>query len=219
VRVALVDDSALFRRGLAMLLGTVGVEVTAQASTAAVALQQVRADPPDAVVLDIRLPPTHTDEGLQAAERIRSLHAGIGIVVLSTYAVTGYAMRLLELGPRGVGYVLKDRVDDVNALHGALARVVAGESVIDPEIVAGLFAQRRRASELDRLSAREREVLDLMAEGRSNAGIGQRLHVSPKTVEGHVAGLFSKLGLVAAPDENRRVLAVLRWLRATAPTD
>jgi len=214
VRVALVDDSALFRRGLAMLLTSVGVEVAVQAATAAEALARIAIAIPDVVVLDIRLPPTFTDEGLVAAERIRAAHPGVGVLVLSTYAVTGYALRLLQNGARGMGYMLKDRVDDIDALHDALARVVAGELVIDVEIVGRLFDQERRATELDVLSERERDVMKLMAEGRSNVAIGQRLYLSPKTVESHVASLFVKLGLPPAPDDNRRVLAVLKWLRA-----
>lgn len=219
MRVALVDDSALFRHGLAMMLTAAGVQISAQSSTAAVALAQVAADPPDVIVLDIRLPPTFTDEGLQAAEQLRTQQPEVGVLVLSTYPVASYAVRLLEHGPRGVGYLLKDRVDDIGGLHGALTRIAGGGSVIDSEIVSSLFARRRRASDLDRLTSREREVLQLMAEGRSNLGIGQQLNLSPKTVEGHVASLFFKLDLSAAPDENRRVLAVLKWLRATSDDD
>jgi len=215
VRVALVDDSALFRRGLAMLLATVGVDVVAQASTAEEALPCVAADPPDVVILDIRLPPTFSDEGLVTAERIRSLHPGIGVLVLSTYAVTSYAVRLLQTGSEGIGYMLKDRVDDIDALHDALSRIVEGGLVIDAEIVGRLLGHERRATELDLLSERERDVVKLMAEGRSNVAIGQQLYLSPKTVESHVASVFVKLGLFPAPDDNRRVLAVLKWLRAT----
>jgi DNA-binding NarL/FixJ family response regulator len=214
VRVALVDDSALFRRGLAMLLATVGVEVTAQASTSDEILQSVASCPPDVVVLDVRLPPSFTDEGLLVAELLQARHPGIGVLILSTYAVSGYATRLLQNGSRGTGYLLKDRVDDIDALRDALARVAAGQSVIDPELVSRLLAGHRRATELDRLSQREKEVLKLIAEGRSNAAVSQRLHLSAKTVEGHVAGLFAKLGLPAAADDNRRVLAALKWLRA-----
>jgi DNA-binding NarL/FixJ family response regulator len=216
VRVALADDSALFRQGLALLLGSAGVVVSAQASTPDDLLCQLARDPPDAAILDIRMPPTYTDEGLALAERLRGLHPGTGVLVLSTYAVTGYAVRLLETGTRGVGYMLKDRVDDVDALCDALARVVAGELVVDPEIVARLLARERPAAELDALTGREREVLRLMAEGRSNSGIGHRLHLSQKTVEAHVAALLSKLGLPPAAEDNRRVLAVLKWLRATS---
>jgi len=216
VRVALADDSALFRQGLALLLNSVGVVVSAQAATPDDLLRQFARDPPDAVILDIRMPPTYTDEGLALAERLRGLYPGTGVLVLSTYAVTGYAVRLLEAGMRGVGYMLKDRVDDVDALRDALARVVAGELVVDPEIVARLLARKRRAVELDSLTEREREVLRLMAEGRSNAGIGHGLHLSQKTVEAHVASLLAKLGLPPAADDNRRVLAVLKWLRATS---
>jgi DNA-binding NarL/FixJ family response regulator len=216
VRVALADDSALFRQGLALLLSSVGVVVSAQASTPDDLLRQLARDPPDAAILDIRMPPTYTDEGLELAERLRGLHPCTGVLVLSTYAVTAYAERLLESGTRGVGYMLKDRVDDVEALCDALARVVAGELVVDPEIVASLLARERRAAELDSLTERERAVLRLMAEGRSNSGIGQRLHLSQKTVEAHVATLLAKLGLPPTAEDNRRVLAVLKWLRATS---
>jgi DNA-binding NarL/FixJ family response regulator len=216
VRVALADDSALFRQGLALLLDAAGVVVSAEASTPDDLLRQIADDPPDAAVLDIRMPPTYTDEGLALAERLRALHPHIGVLVLSTYAVTSYAVRLLETGARGVGYMLKDRVDDVDALRDALARVVAGDLVVDPEIVARLLTREGRTGELDSLTEREREVLRLMAEGRSNGGIGHRLHLSQKTVETHVANLLAKLGLPPTAEDNRRVLAVLKWLRATA---
>jgi len=214
MRVALVDDSALFRRGLAMLLNTVGVDVAGQASTVEEAMLLIAAERPDVAVLDIRLPPGYRDEGLVAAERILAGHPGIGVLVLSTYALTGFAMRLLQNGSQGVGYMLKDRVDDIDALHDALSRIVAGELVIDPEIAGRLFAHRLRATALEVLSERERDVMRLMAEGRSNAAIGQQLYVSHKTVETHVASVFAKLGLHPTPDQNRRVLAVLKWLRA-----
>jgi DNA-binding NarL/FixJ family response regulator len=215
VRVALVDDSTLFRQGVAMLLGTVGVEVVLQASSAEEALPCLDAARPDVVVLDIRLPPTFTDEGLVMAEQIREAHPSTGVLVLSTYAVSSYAVRLLQTGSTGIGYMLKDRVDDIDALHDALTRVVGGELVIDTEIVGRLLGQERRPTGLDLLSERERDVLALMAEGRSNVAIGQQLYLSPKTVESHVASVFLKLGLYPAPDDNRRVLAVLTWLRAS----
>jgi DNA-binding NarL/FixJ family response regulator len=215
VRVALVDDSTLFRRGVAMLLGTVGVEVVLQASSAEEALACLDAARPDVVILDIRLPPSFTDEGLVLAEQVRAAHPSIAVLVLSTYAVSSYAVRLLQTGSSGIGYMLKDRVDDIQALHDALARVVAGELVIDTEIVGRLLGQERRSTGLNLLSERERDVLALMAEGRSNVAIGQQLYLSPKTVESHVASVFLKLGLYPAPDDNRRVLAVLTWLRAS----
>jgi DNA-binding NarL/FixJ family response regulator len=219
MRIAIADDSGVFRQGLTRLLTEAGVEVTAQAATGDELLRRIEADPPDVVILDIRMPPTFTDEGLATAEQLRARHPDIGVFVLSVYGETPYAVRLLNNGRRGLGYLLKDRVDDIDTLRDALARVAAGESVIDPEIVARLLDQHRRTSELDQLTDRERNVLRQMAEGRSNAGIGKQLHLSHKTVETHVASVFSKLGLPAASDDNRRVLAVLTWLRANALTN
>ncbi|WP_035923342.1 response regulator transcription factor [Frankia sp. QA3] len=217
MRVAIADDSALFREGLAMLLTAAGAEVVAQAGTADDLIRGLGRSRPDAVILDIRMPPTFTDEGLVAAERIRAEHRAIAVLVLSTYAETPYALRLLgDGGGGGLGYLLKDRVDDVGALQDALRRVIDGRLVLDEEIVAGLLAHRRRADELARLTPRERMVLAHMAEGRSNQGIGARLHLAPKTVENHIAGVFSKLGMPASADDNRRVLAVLTWLRNAA---
>jgi DNA-binding NarL/FixJ family response regulator len=216
MRVAVVDDSALFRRGLAALLKEAGVQVTALAATADEILIRVAEDPPDVAILDVRLPPTFSDEGLSAAERIRAQHPQVGVLLLSTYAVAAYAARLLNGGSTGVGYLLKDRVSDVETLYDALVRVAAGESVVDPEIVARLLARERGTSELDSLSDRERQVLALMAEGRSNLAICERLYLSPRTVESHVARLFEKLDLPKDAEDNRRVLAVLQWLRAAA---
>jgi DNA-binding NarL/FixJ family response regulator len=217
VRVALADDSALFRTGLAMMLTAAGIEVVTQAENGKVLLAAVAADPPDAVLLDIRMPPTFTDEGLVVARQLRERHPAVGILVLSTYAQTSYAIRLLGDGMPGLGYLLKDRVDDIAMLRDALRRVINGESVVDTEIVGRLLQRRNRVRELERLSERERDVLRLMAEGRSNAGIGQQLHLTAKTVESHVSAVFLRLGLHAAPNENRRVLAVLAWLRAAPP--
>jgi DNA-binding NarL/FixJ family response regulator len=215
VRVALADDSALFRRGLAALLTSSGIDVTADTGTGAELLGAVAADPPDVVVLDVRMPPTFTDEGLITAKQLRQRHPDLGVLVLSTYAETSYAAQLLADGSRRLGYLLKDRVADPQALCDALFRIVAGECVVDPEIVARLLNRRRVANVLDSLTEREREVLRLMAEGRSNARIANELYLSPKTVESHVAAVFTKLGLHPAVDDNRRVLAVLAWLRAT----
>ena len=215
MRVALADDSALFRRGLATLLEALGVTVTAQVPSGAELLAAVAADPPDAVVLDLRMPPTFTDEGLVAAERLRAAHPSLGILVLSTYAEVAYAARLLEPGTRHVGYLLKDRVEDSDALHDALVRVVAGESVVDPDIVRRLLGRQRTTAAVDQLTAREREVLGLMAEGRSNQRIGRELYLSAKTVETHIAAVFAKLGLPPSSDDNRRVLAVLTFLRGS----
>jgi DNA-binding NarL/FixJ family response regulator len=215
VRVALADDSALFRRGLAALLEATGVTVTAQLPSGVELVRAVAVDPPDAVVLDLRMPPTFTDEGLVAAEQLRGRHPSLGILVLSTYAEVTYAARLLETGTRHVGYLLKDRVEDSEALRDALVRVVAGESVVDPDIVRRLLGRQRRTAAVDQLTAREREVLGLMAEGRSNQRIGRDLFLSAKTVETHIAAVFAKLGLPPSADDNRRVLAVLTWLRGS----
>jgi DNA-binding NarL/FixJ family response regulator len=216
VRVALADDSALFRRGLATLLTASGVEVTAQVPSGSELLVAVAGDLPDAVVLDLRMPPTFTDEGLVAAERLRARHPALGILVLSTYAEVAYAARLLSSGPRHVGYLLKDRVEDSDALLDALQRIVDGESVVDPDIVARLLGRSRAGSALGSLTAREQDVLRAMAEGRSNAAIGKELFLSAKTVETHIAAVFTKLGLPQSSDDNRRVLAVLTYLRETA---
>ncbi len=214
MRVVIADDSTLFREGLAMLLASSGVEVVAQYAEADELVRALPQTRPDAVILDIRMPPTFTDEGLVAAELIRRQHRGIAVLMLSTYAETPYALRLLGDGSGGLGYLLKDRVDDVAALQDALRRVTEGRLVLDEEIVAGLLAHRRHSDELARLTPRERSVLGHMAEGRSNQGIGGRLHLAPKTVENHIAGVFNKLGMPASTDDNRRVLAVLTWLRA-----
>jgi DNA-binding NarL/FixJ family response regulator len=216
VRVALADDSALFRRGLAALLTASGVEVTAQVASGADLLQTVAVDLPDAVVLDLRMPPSFTDEGLVAAERLRSRYPSLGILLLSTYAEVSYAARLLSSGTRHVGYLLKDRVEDSDALLDALRRIVAGESVVDPDLVRRLLGRQRVTQSVEQLTPREREVLQLMAEGRSNAAIGKELYLSAKTVETHIAQVFAKLGLPPSSDDNRRVLAVLTYLRGTA---
>jgi len=216
VRVALADDSALFRRGLATLLEASGVSVTAQVPTGVELVHAVAADPPDAVVLDLRMPPTFTDEGLVAAEQLRARYPSLGILVLSTYAEVSYAARLLQTGTRHVGYLLKDRVEDSDALLDALRRITAGESVVDPDLVRRLLGRQRITQSVEQLTAREREVLQLMAEGRSNAAIGKELFLSAKTVETHIAQVFAKLGLPQSSDDNRRVLAVLTYLRGTA---
>jgi DNA-binding NarL/FixJ family response regulator len=215
VRVALADDSALFRKGLAALLAASDVEVTAAVPSGADLLQAVAVDLPDAVVLDLRMPPSFTDEGLVTAERLRARYPTLGVLVLSTYAEVSYAARLLQTGTRHVGYLLKDRVEDSDALLDALQRVVAGGSVVDPDIVRRLMGRQRITQTVDQLTPREREVLQLMAEGRSNAAIGKELYLSAKTVETHIAQVFAKLGLPQSSDDNRRVLAVLTYLRGT----
>lgn len=214
MRIALADDSALFRRGLHSLLTAVGIEVVCEASDAQTLLAKVAAHRPDAAIVDIRMPPTFTDEGLEAAEKLKSQYPEMGVLVLSTYSETAYAVRLLQQGFTGVGYLLKDCVDDVETLVDALTRVCEGRSAIDPDIVARLITHQGRAGELSVLTTREHEVLRSMAEGRSNAGIAAALNLSTRTVEAHVANLFTKLRLPADGDDNRRVLAVLTWLRA-----
>jgi DNA-binding NarL/FixJ family response regulator len=213
MRVMIADDAVLFREGLRRVLEAGGIQVAAQAGDAERLLALVRADPPDAVVVDIRMPPTHTREGLDAAQRIRAEHPQIGVLVLSQYVEPHHAMQLLEDGTSGVGYLLKDRVADVAEVVDAVRRVAGGGSVIDPEVVAQLVGRRRTRDPLQELSERERQVLALMAEGRSNQAICERLYLSPKTVEGHVRSIFTRLDLHAAPDDHRRVLAVLAFLR------
>ena len=215
MRVALADDSALFRQGLATLLQASGVEVVAQAASGVELLKVVAEDPPDAVVLDLRMPPSFTDEGLVTAEQLRARFPRLGVLVLSTYAEVAYAARLLEAGTGHVGYLLKDRVEDSDALRDALARIVAGESVVDADIVRRLLGRQRTSTAVDQLTARERDVLRLMAEGHSNASIGKELYLSAKTVETHIAQVFAKLGLPPSSHDNRRVLAVLTWLRSS----
>jgi DNA-binding NarL/FixJ family response regulator len=214
MRVVIADDAVLFREGLGRVLEAAGIQVAAQVGDGEQLLARVRVDPPDAVVVDIRMPPTHTREGLDAARRIRVDHPEVGVLVLSQYVEPHHAMQLLEDGGRGVGYLLKDRVADVQEVTEAVRRVAAGGSVIDPEVVAQLVGRRRARDPIQELSERERQVLALMAEGRSNQAIGERLFLSPKTVEAHVHSIFTRLGLHATPDDHRRVLAVLAFLRS-----
>ena len=215
MRVAIADDSALLRQGLARLLADDGCEVVATVGDAAALVQAVERDSPDAVIVDIRMPPTHTDEGIVAAQAIRERHPAVAILVLSSYLESEYATRLLDEVPARAGYLLKERVSDVGVVLDALRRLADGECVIDPAIVSRLL---RRASHVvtgfDALTAREREVLALMAEGRSNGAIGETLFLSKKTVEAHVRSIFVKLDLTVSPDDDRRVLAVLTMLRA-----
>jgi DNA-binding NarL/FixJ family response regulator len=210
----IADDAVLFREGLAGVLEAAGIRVAAQVGDAEGLLARVRADPPDAVVVDIRMPPTHTREGLDAAQRVRAEYPQVGVLVLSQYVETHHAMQLLEDGARGVGYLLKDRVADVAEVADAVRRVAGGGSVIDAEVVAQLVGRRRTRNPIQELTDREREVLALMAEGRSNQAICQRLFLSPKTVEAHVHSIFTRLDLPATPDDHRRVLAVLAFLRS-----
>jgi DNA-binding NarL/FixJ family response regulator len=210
----IADDAVLFREGLARVLQAAGIQVLAQVGDAEQLLARVRASPPDAVVVDIRMPPTHTREGLDAAQRIRAEHPEVGVLVLSQYVEPHHAIQLLQDGASGVGYLLKDRVADVNEVVDAVRRIAAGGSVIDPEVVSQLVSRRRTHDPIQELSERERQVLALMAEGRSNQAICERLFLSPKTVEAHVHSIFTRLDLHAAPDDHRRVLAVLAFLRA-----
>jgi DNA-binding NarL/FixJ family response regulator len=214
LRVVIAEDAALFREGLARLIADRGHEVVAAVGDASALLEAVAAHRPDVAVADVRMPPTHTDEGLRAAIELRRDHPGTGVLVLSQYIETRYAARLLEGNAAGVGYLLKDRVADVADFADALARVAAGGTALDPEVVSQLVRGSRHADGMATLTPREREVLALMAEGRSNAGIAAALVVSAGVVEKHVAAIFGKLGLPPSEADNRRVLAVLRCLRS-----
>ena len=214
MRVVIADDEALLRDGLARLLEDAGVEVAALATTADELLRRVGLTRPDVAVVDIRMPPSYTDEGLVAAQEIRRLQPSVGVLVLSHYLESYYAMRLLEEHPERSGYLLKERVKDVAVLVDALERIADGECVLDPTIVSRLVGRPRQESLLDELTVREREVLGLMAEGHSNEGICKQLFLSPKTVETHVRHILLKLGIGDnTPDYHRRVLAVLAYLR------
>jgi DNA-binding NarL/FixJ family response regulator len=215
-RVVVADDAALLREGLAAGLSAEGFEVVGRAGDVDGLLAAVESESPDVVIVDVRMPPTHTTEGLAAARIIRRKHPGMAILVLSQYVETRYALELLRDDPAGIGYLLKDGVSRLEDLADSVRRVVAGGSVIDPEVVARLLGRPRRHSALDELTPREREILALMAEGRSNQGIAERLGLELKTVEGHVGQVFGKLGLEPAHEDHRRVLAVLTYLRVTA---
>jgi DNA-binding NarL/FixJ family response regulator len=214
MRVVVADDQLLTREGIAHLLEQNGIDVVAQAEDAESLLRHVRLARPDVAVVDIRMPPTHTDEGLIAAQQIRSEHPDVGVLVLSQYVEPSYAMRLLEEHPEAVGYLLKERVFDAALLVDALRRIAEEETVIDPTIVSMLVGRRRRQDPLADLTPREKEVLGLVAEGLSNRAIAARLFVTERTVEAHIQQLFLKLRLDANPDSHRRVLAVLTYLRA-----
>jgi DNA-binding NarL/FixJ family response regulator len=214
VRIVLADDSLLFREGLARLLAESELEVVGQAGDAEELLALVQSEAPDAAIVDIRMPPEHRDEGLVAARRIKDASPAVGVLVLSQYVEVHYAMALVEDRPRGAGYLLKDRVENVEDFVDAVRRVAAGEVVVDPSVVALLVNRAREHDPLDELTAREREVLALMAEGRSNHAISAQLFLTARTVESHVRSIFLKLNLAQAPDDHRRVLAVLSYLRA-----
>jgi DNA-binding NarL/FixJ family response regulator len=211
-RVTVAEDSVLLREGLCRLLAEAGFEVVDAVGDGEMLLRSVAAQQPDVVVADVRMPPTHSDEGLRAALVIRSRWPSVAVLVLSQYVEERYATELLAGDTRGVGYLLKDRVADVETFVEALHRVRAGGTALDPEVVSQIFARSRRAAPLATLTPRERDVLALMAEGRSNAGIASELVVSEGAVEKHISGIFGKLALPAAPTDHRRVLAVLKYL-------
>jgi DNA-binding NarL/FixJ family response regulator len=213
VRVAIADDSLLLREGVARLLREAGMDVVAECGDADELLVYIRSHPIDVAIVDIRLPPTHTDEGLRAALEIRSANPEVGVLVLSQYVELGLAMKLLADSANGAGYLLKDRISDVAEFVAAVRRVATGGSAIDPTIVSTLLARRRDEDPLDQLTPREREVLDLMAQGNSNQGIADKLVITLRAVEKYVSSIFTKLGLPSTGTESRRVLAVLLFLR------
>jgi DNA-binding NarL/FixJ family response regulator len=214
VRVVIAEDSVLLREGVERLLGDHGFEVVGACDDVDVLLEYVRTRDPQVAIVDIRLPPTHSDEGLRAALTIRADHPGIGVLVLSQYLEVGLAMKLLEDSADGVGYLLKDRISDVDEFVGAVRRIGAGGSAIDPTIVSRLVARRRTDDPLEVLTPREREVLQLMATGTSNQGIADSMVISLRAVEKYVSTVFAKLGIPSTGSESRRVLAVLLYLRA-----
>jgi DNA-binding NarL/FixJ family response regulator len=215
MQVVVADDSLLFREGLVRVLDEQGFEVIGQMDNGDDLVRRVGGLNPDLAIVDIRMPPTHTDEGLKAAHQIGESHPEVSVVVLSQYLEATYAMRLLEDGTAGRGYLLKDRVGDLDSFAAALRRVGDGGSVIDPEVVSALVGRNQGAGPVAELSGRELEILKLMAEGRSNHGISERLVLSPRTIESHVRTIFQKLDLNQADDDHRRVLAVLEYLRAS----
>ena len=214
MRVIVADDVMLMRAGIARLLADAGVDVVGEAADAVELLREVARSQPDVAIVDIRMPPTHTDEGLVAAGEIRTRYPDVGVLVLSQFLAPTYALQLLEEHPERCGYLLKERVSDIAVLVDALGRIADGECVLDPTIVARLLARSRQQEPLAELTGREREVLSLMAEGRSNAAIAERLFVTPRTVEAHVRQILGKLDLPESPDDHRRVLAVLAYLRS-----
>jgi len=214
VRVVVADDVMLTRAGIVRLLGDAGIEVVGEAGDADSLLREVRTNKPDVAIVDIRMPPTHTDEGLVAARTIRAEHADVAVLVLSQYVEPSFALRLIDEDPERSGYLLKERVFDVAILIDALNRVADGETVIDPTIVSRLVGRQSRNGPLASLTARERDVLGMVAEGYSNRAIAQRLFLSERTVETHVTQIFLKLQLPDTPDHHRRVLAVATFLRA-----
>ena len=217
MRVVIAEDLALLRDGLSRLLRAHGFEVVAEVGDAAALARVLAEQPVDVAIMDVRMPPTFTNEGLVAAIEARARRPGMPVVVLSQYVEQLYARELMLSGSDGVGYLLKDRVSDVRTFVDAVRRVAAGGTVLDPKVVAALLSQHGRRGPMGRLTAREREVLGLMAEGRSNAGIAAKLFVTDKAIDKHIANIFTKLDLPMDHDDNRRVLAVLRYLQDTAP--
>jgi DNA-binding NarL/FixJ family response regulator len=213
VRVVIADDSRLLREGIASLVRGEDIEVVAQASNPEELLAAVDEHEPDVAIVDIRMPPTQTEEGIHAAHEIRRRHPTMGIVLLSHHVEVGVATRLLAEAPEHLGYLLKDRVTDPGDFAGALRRVAAGGTALDPQVISGLLADPEEASPLRSLSARERDVLELVAEGRSNKAIGERLAITQRAVQKHVSTIFNKLGLPAGEDDDRRTLAVLAYVR------
>jgi DNA-binding NarL/FixJ family response regulator len=214
MRIVVAEDNMLLREGISRVLEDQGMEIVGRCETADALLEAVQAHRPDVAIVDIRLPPTHTDEGLRAAEEIRAGHPGTSVLVLSQYVDPDLAMRLVSDGVEGTGYLLKDRVADVEEFAGAVRRVAAGGTALDPSLVSMLLGRRRGDDPLERLTPREREVLELMAEGCSNQAIAERLTITLRAVEKHVTSIFGALGLPSTGLEHRRVLAVLTYLRS-----
>ena len=213
MRIVIGEDQALLRQGIVRLLSDAGFEVVAEAADAPDLVRKVNAHKPDVAIVDVQMPPDNTDDGLRAALQIRSEHPGVGVLVLSQYAEERYAVDLIGENAEGVGYLLKDRVTDFSGFAEAVKRVGSGGSVLDPTVVAHMLGRRRRDDPLDDLTPREREVLEFMAEGRSNKGIAEKLVVTPHAVEKHVTNIFTKLGVAGGPVDHRRGLAVLEVLR------
>ena len=215
MRVVIADDNLLIRDGLAALLRESGIEVVGQAASADELMLKVRSYEPDVAIIDVRMPPTHTDEGLVAAEEIRRLHPEVGILILSQHVEVGIATRLLAESAAGFGYLLKERVNNLDDFAAALERVAGGGSALDPEVVSQLLSRGRgNGNAIGSLTPREREVLELVAEGRSNKGIGERLVITERAVQKHITSIFQKLGLTESDDDHRRILAVLAYLRS-----
>jgi DNA-binding NarL/FixJ family response regulator len=216
VRLVVAEDSLLLREGLCRLLREAGFDVAGTAADGEAVVRMVDEVHPDVAVIDIRMPPSYTDEGLRAAHEIRLRNPRVGVLVLSQYVETGYVEELMSKGAQGVGYLLKDRVSDLDELVDAVRRVGSGGCVVDPEVASRLLERRRPTNEVDKLTGREREILGLMAQGRSNHAIANLLSLREKTVEAHVRSIFTKLGLVPSSDDHRRVLAVLEHLRSSS---